>query len=221
MSATATNPENASNAASKAAEAQLNLNLNVAAGGLSLHAPGAAAAANGSPAAACDACAAPTPVGERRWKGPDAAERHRILQKAKSIAIVGASSNQSRASFFVATYLLGATPYRVYFVNPREKEILGHPVYPDLKSLPEVPDIVDVFRRPSAIRAIADEAKEVGSPVLWIQLGIWDDDVAEYAQSLGLQVVMDRCVKIEYARFNQDLHLFGFNTGVISSRIAS
>ena len=93
-------------------------------------------------------------------------------------------------------------------------------MYKDLASLPEVPDIVDVFRRSSAIKSVADDAAAVGAPVLWIQLGIWDDDVAEYAESLGLEVVMDRCIKIEHARFHQGLHLFGFNTGVISSRRA-
>lgn len=167
-----------------------------------------------------DACTAPTSGRrDRRWHGPDADTRRRILENARSIAIVGASSNPARASYFVATYLLQSTPYRVYFVNPREKTILGHKVYPDLESLPEIPDIVDVFRRPAAIPSIADEAARIGSHVLWIQLGIWDDDAAEYAQSLGLQVVMDRCLKIEHARFHQGLHLFGFNTGVISSRI--
>ena len=170
--------------------------------------------------AACDACGVPVSQENRRWKGPDAAARRRILDRARSIAVVGASSNQARASFFVSTYLLQSTSYRIYFVNPREKEILGRPVYPDLASLPEVPDIVDVFRRPSALRGIADQAAVVGAPVLWIQLGIWDDDAAEYAESLGLTVVMDRCVKIEHARFHQGLHLFGFNTGVISSRLA-
>ena len=165
-----------------------------------------------------DVCEITQQPGERRWQGPDASERLRILNDARSIAVVGASSNPARASYFVSTYLLQSTSYRIYFVNPREHEILGHPVYPDLHSLPEVPDIVDVFRRPSAIPAIADEAAQVAASVLWIQLGIWDDDVAEYAQSLGLQVVMDRCLKIEHARFHSGLHLFGFNTGVITSR---
>lgn len=173
-----------------------------------------------APAASTYVCEVPTPVaeGERRWVAPDAAARRSILERLRSIAIIGASSNPARASYFVATYLLQSTNYRVYFVNPRETEILGHKVYPDLASLPEVPDIVDVFRRASFIKPIADEAAKVGSPVLWIQLGIWDDDVAEYAESLGLEVVMDRCVKIEHARFHRGLHLFGFNTGFITSK---
>lgn len=173
-----------------------------------------------APAAAC-AVPAPADAADRRWPEPDAATRRRILEQARSVAIVGASSNPARASYFVGTYLLQSTPYRVYFVNPREKEILGHPAYPDLASLPEVPDIVDVFRRADSIPPIAEQAARVGAKVLWIQLGIWSDDVAEYAESLGLEVVMDRCLKIEHARFHQGLHLFGFNTGVISSRRAS
>ncbi|GAA6122227.1 CoA-binding protein [Bifidobacterium psychraerophilum] len=175
---------------------------------------------NGASGPSGVACTVATPESERRWQGPDAAERNGILEKARSIAIVGASANPSRASYFVATYLLQSTNYTVYFINPKESEILGHPVYKDLASLPEVPDIVDVFRRSSAIKSVADDAAAVGAPVLWIQLGIWDDDVAEYAESLGLEVVMDRCIKIEHARFHQGLHLFGFNTGVISSRRA-
>ncbi len=167
-----------------------------------------------------DACSVPVAAGERRWRGPDALERRAILEHSRSVAIVGASSNPARASYFVATYLLQSTDFTVYFVNPRERSILGHPVYPDLASLPEVPDIVDVFRRASALKGIADEAARISAPVLWIQLGIWDDDAAEYAQSLGLQVVMDRCIKIEHARFHRGLHLFGFNTGVITSRKA-
>ncbi|MFT8639390.1 CoA-binding protein [Bifidobacterium sp.] len=175
---------------------------------------------NGSAAHTEEACVVAPAVGERNWKGPDAEARNAILEKAHSIAIVGASANPARASYFVATYLLQSTHYKVYFINPNEREILGHPVYRSLDSLPKVPDIVDVFRRSSAIDAIADEAARIGSPVLWIQLGIWDDHVAEHAESLGLEVVMDRCIKIEHARFHQGLHLFGFNTGVISSRKA-
>lgn len=155
----------------------------------------------------------------RTWTGPTASERHRILSRARSVAVVGASANRARASYFVATYLLQSTDYRVYFVNPRATEILGRPVYPDLASLPEVPDIVDVFRRPADIPAVADAAAAAGSPVFWIQLGIWDEAAARHAESLGLRVVMDRCVKIEHARFHGGLHLFGFNTGYVTSKV--
>jgi predicted CoA-binding protein len=153
------------------------------------------------------------------WTPPGAMERKRILAETKSIAIVGASKNPSRASNFVATYLMSSsTDYRVYLVNPRESEILGQPVYPDLASLPEVPDIVDVFRRSDDLPEVADEAIAVGAKVFWAQLGLWNADAAIAASEAGLEVVMDRCSKIEHARFAGGLHLSGFNTGVISSR---
>jgi len=154
---------------------------------------------------------------QRRWVGPDAKKRQHILREAKSVAIVGASDKPSRASYFVATYLTQSSDYRVYFVNPRVSSILGQPVYPDLASLPEVPDIVDVFRKPSDLIQVADEVVAAGSPTMWVQLGIWSDEAAEYAESKGLTVVMDRCIKVEHARFHGGLHLFGFDTGQISS----
>lgn len=157
---------------------------------------------------------------QRTWEGPSAQERQRILNNARSIAIVGASSNPARASYFVGTYLLQSSSYRVYFVNPNATEILGQPAYPDLASLPEVPDIVDVFRRPSDIPTVMDEAAAIGAPVVWVQLGIWNEDAARHGESLGLKVVMDRCVKVEHARFHGGLHLLGFDTGVISARRA-
>src|SRR5665647_2580228 len=94
---------------------------------------------------------------QRTWVGPSAKERLAILRKAKSIAIVGASPNPTRSSYFVGTYLLQSSDYRVYFVNPHAKEILGQKVYPDLASLPEVPDIVDVFRKASDIPEVMED----------------------------------------------------------------
>lgn len=155
---------------------------------------------------------------ERTWQGPSAAERLGILRRAKSIAIVGASNNPSRASYFVATYLLSSSPYDVYFVNPRATEILGHPVYASLADLPVVPDIVDVFRRHEDLPGVAREAVEIGAKALWLQLGSWNEEAAAIAEQAGLDVVMDRCVKIEHARFHGGLHLAGFDTGVISSK---
>jgi uncharacterized protein len=155
---------------------------------------------------------------QRTWVGPNAKERLRILRNAKSIAIVGASPNAARASYFVGTYLLQSSDYRVYFVNPMADEILGHKAYPDLASLPEVPDIVDVFRKGSDIPAVMDEVLAVGAKTVWVQLGIWNQDAAIYGESKGLTVVMDRCIKIEHARFNGGLHLLGFDTGQITSR---
>jgi predicted CoA-binding protein len=156
----------------------------------------------------------------RTWTGPGATARLALLRRTRSIAIVGASSNPSRASFFVATYLLASSPYDVYFVNPRADEILGRPVYPSLDSLPVVPDLVDVFRRHGDLPTVLDETLAIGAPALWFQLGSWHEDVARRGQEAGLTVVMDRCLKIEHARFHGGLHLAGFDTGVISSRRA-
>jgi len=153
-----------------------------------------------------------------KWPGPSAQERLRILRSTASIAIVGASANPARASYFVATYLLSSAPYDVYFVNPRATEILGHPVYPSLADLPVVPDLVDVFRRHEDLPSVLDETLAVGAKTLWLQLGSWHEEVARKAEAAGLNVVMDRCVKIEHARFHGGLHLAGFDTGVISSR---
>ena len=152
------------------------------------------------------------------WHAPTARERLAILRRSRTVAVVGASDNPARASFFVATYLLASTDYTVWFVNPRVESILGHATYPDLRSLPEPPDIVDVFRKASDLPEVLDEAIEVGARTLWLQLGLSDDDIARRAEAAGLDVVMDRCLKIEHARFNGGLHLAGFDTGVISSR---
>lgn len=156
----------------------------------------------------------------RTWQGPSAPERLSILRATRSIAIVGASANPARASYFVATYLLSSSPYDVYFVNPRADEILGRPVYPSLDALPVVPDLVDVFRRHDDLPSVLDETVAVGARTLWLQLGSWHEDVARRGEEAGLHVVMDRCVKIEHARFHGGLHLAGFDTGVISSRRA-
>jgi predicted CoA-binding protein len=159
-----------------------------------------------------------TATSERSWVGPSAAERLNILRNTKSIAIVGASDKPSRASYFVATYLLSSSPYKVYFVNPVAKEILGQPVYKSLADLPEVPDLVDVFRKHDDLPTVLEETLAVGAKTIWLQLGSWHEEVAAKAEAAGLNVVMDRCVKIEHARFHGGLHLAGFDTGVISSK---
>lgn len=161
---------------------------------------------------------AETAADPRSWEGPSAPERLALLRGARSIAIVGASDKPSRASYFVATYLLSSSPYTVYFVNPVAKEILGRPVYASLADLPEVPDIVDVFRRHDDLPSVLQESIAVGAKTLWLQLGSWHEEVARDAEAAGLNVVMDRCVKIEHARFHGGLNLAGFNTGVISSK---
>ena len=174
--------------------------------------------------AACTLPTAQAPAGPgpgqaaRTWHGPSAAQRLALLRRTRSVALVGASDNPARSSFFVASYLLGATDFRVYLVNPRATTVLGQPAYPSLASLPEVPDLVDVFRRYDDLPTVLDETLAVGASTLWLQLGSWHEDVARRGEAEGLTVVMDRCLKIEHARFAGGLHLAGFDTGVISSR---
>jgi predicted CoA-binding protein len=137
-----------------------------------------------------------------------ALERLQIIQSSQSVALVGVSANPIRSSNFVAAYLL-RTSWRTYMVNPQYDEVLG--------DLPEVPDIVDVFRREDAIPAVVDEAIAVGAKVVWMQLGLRHAGAAATARAAGLQVVEDRCLKIEHARFSGRLNLAGFNTGLIES----
>ena len=152
------------------------------------------------------------------WQAPGARERLQILQQAKSVAIVGASDNPARASYFVGTYLLASSDFTVYFVNPMADTVLGHKAYASLAALPESPDIVDVFRKPSDLPEVLQESSAAHAKTLWLQLGIEDEAIAEQATAAGMSVVMNRCIKIEHARFHGGLHLAGFNTGVISSR---
>lgn len=167
---------------------------------------------------ACELPWASAPVPGRTWVGPGAQDRYEILRRTKSIAIVGASDNPARASYFVSTYLLSSSPYDVYFVNPRAETILGRPAYASLADLPVTPDLVDVFRRHEDLPGVAQEAVDAGAKTLWMQLGSWNEDAAAIGERAGLSVVMDRCVKIEHARFHGGLHLAGFDTGVISSK---
>ncbi len=152
------------------------------------------------------------------WTSPTAARRREILLDTKRVALVGASANTARPSYFVATYLLSSTQYEIYFVNPRLDSLLGSPVYPSLKDLPKPPDLVSVFRKHDDLPAVAEEVVDAGAKTLWLQLGLWHEAVAERGVEAGLNVVMNRCVKIEHARFAGGLHLAGFDTGVISSR---
>ncbi|MEJ3654263.1 CoA-binding protein [Actinomycetes bacterium KLBMP 9759] len=154
------------------------------------------------------------------WENPSAARRQQILRSTRTVAMVGASPNPARASNFVATYLLSSTDYDVYFVNPNATKILGQPVYATLADLPVVPDIVDVFRRHQDLPGVLEEvlALPPGVRTWWLQFGLYDVDLARRAEAAGLDVVMDRCLKVEHARFHGGLHLAGFDTGVISSR---
>jgi predicted CoA-binding protein len=154
------------------------------------------------------------------WENPSAVQRQQILRETRTVAVVGASPNPARASNFVATYLLASTDFDVYFVNPNAREILGRPVYKTLADLPVVPDLVDVFRRLEDVPGVLDEVLALGGGVrtLWLQFGLFDEAVARRGEEAGLQVVMDRCLKVEHARFHGGLHVAGFDTGVISSR---
>jgi predicted CoA-binding protein len=153
------------------------------------------------------------------WRAPTAGERRAILQRARTIAVVGASANPARASNFVLTYLTSSSAdYEVWPVTPRGGEILGMQTYASLADLPAAPDIVDVFRRESELPGVAEEAVAVGAGTLWLQLGLHSDDAVRIAHEGGLNVVTNRCAKIEHARFHGGLHLAGFDTGVISSR---
>jgi uncharacterized protein len=157
-----------------------------------------------------------SPVNQTRF-ATTPSERIEILRKYRRIAIVGLSANPYRPSHFVAIYMKAAG-YEIFPVNPREKEILGRTSYASLECLPRPVEIVDIFRETAAVPAIVEEAIAVGAKVVWMQLGVVHEEAAERALSAGLQVVMDRCVKIEHARFCGGLNAVGLNGGLISSR---
>ena len=141
----------------------------------------------------------------------------RVLHDCRSIAVVGVSTKWHRPSHFVAKYLL-EHGYRMIPVNPAYEEVLGQRCYPSLREIPEPVDMVDCFRRAEEIPALAEEAIAIGAKVLWMQLGVVHEAAAARAREAGLTVVMDRCVKIEYARLFGGLGLVGVNTRVISSK---
>jgi predicted CoA-binding protein len=116
------------------------------------------------------------------------------------VAIVGASANPARAVYGVWGYLKAASDYELYLVNPTIGDVDGTPTYPDLAALPVVPDLVDVFRRHDHLRSVLDDTIAVGAKTLWLQSGLWDEQLARDGEAAGLQVVMDRCLKVEYAR---------------------
>ena len=147
----------------------------------------------------------------------DIAGLRRILTRSRTLAVVGLSAQWYRPSYFAAKYMQDHG-YRIIPVNPRYAEVLGEKCYPDLRSMPEPVDVVDCFRKPSEIPAIAEDAVAIGAKVLWMQLGIVNDAAARRASGAGLDVVMNRCVKIEHARILGGLNWAGVNTGVISSR---
>jgi uncharacterized protein len=128
------------------------------------------------------------------------ADIERILRETRTVAIVGASANRSRAVYDVWRYLQSASDYELYLVNPTISDVDGTPTFPNLAALPVVPDLVDVFRRHEYLPSVLDDAISVGAKTLWLQSGLWDEQVARDGQAAGLQVVMDRCLKVEHAR---------------------
>jgi predicted CoA-binding protein len=140
----------------------------------------------------------------------------RVLHHAGTVAIVGLSGNELRASNFVG-YYLRRHGYRVVPVNPREASILGQPTYPSLRDVPVPIDIVNVFRAAEAVPEIAREAVAIGAGTLWCQFGVISPEGARIATDGGLTVVMDRCLKVEHARYIGRMHWLGFNTQRITA----
>ena len=158
-----------------------------------------------------------TPDERRRFQ--NVATIRRILHESKTIAIVGLSNERQRASHFVATYLQRAG-YRVIPVNPRGGTVLGETVYPDLASVPLPLDLVVVFRRGQETLRMAEQAIAVGVPRIWFQLRIPAREAAERATAAGLEVVIDKCIKMEHGRFGGTLAWAGMNTEIVSARKA-
>jgi uncharacterized protein len=140
----------------------------------------------------------------------------RVLNSATTIAIVGLSSNKLRASYFVG-YYLKRHGYQVIPVNPRETEILGETCYPSLLDVPVPVDAVDVFRAPDALPGIAQQAAAIKAGFLWCQFGVINSEGAQIAEDGGVTVIMDRCLKVEHARYLGRMHWLGFNTQRITS----
>lgn len=149
-----------------------------------------------------------------RYQDPLAIQR--VLLTARTVAIVGLSGNPLRASNFVGFYLK-RHGYRVIPVNPREPEILGEHSFASLREVPGPVDIVNVFRAPSALPEIASDAVAIGAKCLWCQFGVINEEGARIAERGGLTVVMDRCIKVEHARYVGRMHWLGFNTQRITS----
>jgi predicted CoA-binding protein len=147
----------------------------------------------------------------------DIKDLRRILNGYKRVAMVGLSADWSRPSNFAAKYLIDHG-FEVIPVNPKYDEILGQKCYADLEDIPTPVDIVDLFQRVDRIPPFVDQAIKIGAKVVWMQLGIIHEEAAQKARDAGLEVVMDRCMKIEYARLFGGLNTIGVNTGVISAQ---
>jgi predicted CoA-binding protein len=156
-----------------------------------------------------------SPVNLSRF-GTTTVQRRKILERHRRIAMVGLSSNPFRPSHFAAVYLL-SEGYEITPVNPREAEVLGRRCYPTLADVPEPVEVVDIFREPAAVPEIVEQAIAKQAKVIWMQLGVVHEGAAQRARDAGLEVVMDRCMKIEHARFFGGLNSIGLNTGLVSS----
>jgi len=148
---------------------------------------------------------------------PDITTLRRILSEDKRVAMIGLSADWWRPSYFAAKYLL-EHGFEVIPINPKYDEILGQKCYPDLKSIPTPIDVVDLFQIAERVPYFVDDAIEIGAKVLWMQLGIINEEAARKAEDAGLEVVMDRCMKIEFARLFGGLNTIGVNTGIISAK---
>jgi uncharacterized protein len=152
------------------------------------------------------------------------AERQALLDRVKTVAVAGASSNPLRPSYTVFSYLRTRTPFRVVPINPTIDAIDGTKAYPSVAAYAAEngpPDVVDVFRRPSELVAVVDDAIAAGARAIWFQYGVVNDEAIAKADAAGLAVVVDRCMKVEHARFHGGLSATGLNSGVISSRLTS
>lgn len=154
---------------------------------------------------------------EERSKFQNPEQIRKILNTARTIAIVGLSDKRERASNFVGSYLK-SEGYTIIPVNPLKTEILGEKCYPDLKSIPVPVDVVDIFRRPQECVSIMTEAIAIKAKVVWMQLGIVNREAAELGLRNGIVVVMDRCIKMEHGRYNGNLHWAGMNTEIITAK---
>ncbi len=147
----------------------------------------------------------------------DSNQIRRVLKENKTLAVVGLSANEMRPSFFASKYMQDHG-YRIIPVNPRYDEILGEKCYADLTSIPEPIDIVDLLQRADRVMPFVEQAIEIKAKVIWMQLGVVNEEAAALAREAGLDVVMDRCVKIEYARLFGGLNWVGVDTKVISAK---
>jgi uncharacterized protein len=174
------------------------------------------------PGSACAVSLNTSLTPEQRALYQDVAQINQLLETARTIAIVGLSSDRQKASFFVAGYLKDEG-YRIVPVNPKADEILGEKVYPDIASIPFPVDIVDIFRPPQDMDAIVDQViarKEKGldAPAIWMQLRLGNLAAAARAKAAGLTVIVDKCVKMEHGRYRGGLHFAGMNTEIISAK---